>query len=213
MLTLFPLTTWAAFLYAGSHTNRRDLKLAAGFYGGLLLVSLLVSVAQGGEDLSTHTSYQTNFYGNDGGTLSNIGGTILAVAWIVGMIHAFLIRPTVNRQLALVNDPVLKKAQKEIDRREYGRQLLRTNPTLARQVGVGRPDIAGSNSFGLIDVNHAGRKGLLMLPGLTKKHVDMVLEYRENGGSFISVDDLALYLDLPVAAIDQMRETAAFGVG
>lgn len=63
MLTLFPVTTWAAFLYVGSRTNRRGLKLAAGFYGGLLLVSLFISAAQGGEDLSTHTSYQTNLYG------------------------------------------------------------------------------------------------------------------------------------------------------
>jgi DNA uptake protein ComE-like DNA-binding protein len=147
------------------------------------------------------------------GTLSGIAGAIIIVTWVVGMIHAALIRTSVSRQLDLVDTSELKRAQKELDRREYGRQLLKTNPSLARQLGVGRPDVAGSDSFGLIDVNHAGRTGLVMLPGLTEQNAQKILDYRNNGGSFVSVEDLVMYLDLPQTTIGPLGDTAVFDLG
>jgi DNA uptake protein ComE-like DNA-binding protein len=147
------------------------------------------------------------------GAVAGVGTAILIVAWVVGMIHAALIRTSVSRQLSLVDTSELKRAQKELDRREYGRQLLRTNPSLARQLGVGRPDVTGSDSFGLIDVNHAARAGLVMLPGLTEENVQKLLEYRSSGGFFVSVEDLVMYLDLPQTTIGPLQDTAVFDMG
>jgi DNA uptake protein ComE-like DNA-binding protein len=73
--------------------------------------------------------------------------------------------------------------------------------------------VAGSDSFGLVDVNHAGRPGLLTLPDLTEEHAEKILEYRNQGGFFVSVEDLALYLDLPLTTIGPLRDTAVFGTG
>jgi DNA uptake protein ComE-like DNA-binding protein len=112
-----------------------------------------------------------------------------------------------------MNISALKRAQQELDRRDYGRQLLATNPVLARQLGVGRPEVAGSDSFGLVDVNHAGPAGLVMLPDLTEEHAQKILEYRSQGGSFVSVEDLVVYLDLPHTTIGPLRDTAVFDMG
>jgi DNA uptake protein ComE-like DNA-binding protein len=147
------------------------------------------------------------------GAIATIGGGVLIVTWVVGMIHAALIRTKVSRQLALVDNSELKRAQKELDRRAYGRQLLTTNPSLARQLGVGRPDVTGSDSFGLIDVNHAGPAGLVMLPAVTEEHVKKILKYRNSGGYFVSVEDLVMYLDLPQTMIGPLQDTAVFDMG
>jgi DNA uptake protein ComE-like DNA-binding protein len=195
-LTLpFGLTTWAAFLYAGSRTGRLGLKRAAGAYGAAILVGILLAAI-------AHT-----------GALNDIAGALFLVTWVIGMVHAALIRTSVNRQLALLDTSAVQQAEKELDRREYGRQLLKANPALARQVGVGRPDVSGSDSFGLIDVNHAGQAGLMMLPGLSEEQVQKVLQYRNSGGFFVSAEDLAMYLDLPQTAIGALQDTAVFDMG
>lgn len=135
------------------------------------------------------------------------------ITWISGMIHAVLVRQNIDRRLSVIDTPAVKRAQRELDRRECGRQLLATKPSLARQLGVGRPDMAGSDSFGLVDVNHAGRPGLQLLPGLDEKHVQRIIDYRHEGGSFVSVEDLVTYLDLRQTTTGPLRDTAVFDMG
>lgn len=79
----FGLTTWVAFLYAGSRAKRRNLLRAGWVYGGALVAGL----ALGG----TATK---------GGTLAEVGASVLFVTWVVGMIHAGLVRQSVSEQLS-----------------------------------------------------------------------------------------------------------------
>jgi hypothetical protein len=44
-----------------------------------------------------------------------------------------------------------------------------------------------------------------MLPGLTEEDAQKILEYRSQGGSFVCVEDLVLYLDLPHTTIGPLR--------
>ena len=194
LLTLpLGLTTWAAFIYTGSRTKRKDLIRAGAVYAAALIAGIVLAGI-----------------GNDKGAIANVGGGLLIAIWIVGMTHALVVKGSVERQLAVMDTSTVKQAQQELDRRAYGRQLLKTNPSLARQLGVGRPDVAGSDSFGLIDVNHADRPGLLMLPGLTDEHAQKILDYRNGGGSFVSVEDTVMYLDLPSTTIGPLRDRAVF---
>lgn len=147
------------------------------------------------------------------GAMADVGSAILFATWLAGMIHAAIVGRTINSELALMNSSALKQAQQELARRQYGRQLLKANPSLARQLGVGRPDLDGSDSFGLVDVNHAGGPGLVLLPGMTEEHAQRILQYRNQGGSFVSVEDLVMYLDLPQMTIGPLRDTAAFDMG
>ena len=138
-------------------------------------------------------------------------GTILALgAWIGGFVHALVIRRDVELQLNVSDSPEVEAASRELARRQYGRELLRTKPALARQLGIGRPDLPNADSFGLVDVNHADAAVLATLPGLSDDLAKRVCDFCKQGGLFVSVEDLGLFLDLPPSAVEAMRERAVF---
>jgi len=186
------LTTWAAFLYAGIRTKKRSLLAFAALYAATLAGWLVLDT------------------GTKQGARMAFGAVLALVTWIGGLAHALAIRRTVALDLDIADSPAMMQATREIERRAYGRDLLQTDPALARQVGVGRPDIANSDSYGLIDVNHASSATLATLPGMSDELARRVAEFCAAGGSFVSVDDLGLFLDLPAAVVDAMREQAVF---
>jgi hypothetical protein len=186
------LTTWAAFLYAGLRTRRKSLLAFAALYAATLAGWLVLDA------------------GNQHGARVAVGAVLALVTWIGGLAHALAIRRTVALDLDIADSPAILQATREVERRAYGRELLQKNPALARQVGVGRPDLAESDSYGLIDVNHANPATLATLPGMSDELAERVAEFCAAGGSFVSVDDLGLFLDLPAAAVDAMREQAVF---
>jgi DNA uptake protein ComE-like DNA-binding protein len=120
------------------------------------------------------------------------------------------IRRSINDQLSLSEDPAITTAEREIERRNYGRRIVQTNPALARQAGVGRPDLPSADSFGLVDVNHAAATALTQLPGVTAAMANKVADFCREGGSFVSVEDLALFLDFPAIGVDALRDRAVF---
>jgi len=186
------LTTWAAFLYAGIRTRKRSLLGFAALYAATLSGWLVLDA------------------GNAHGAREAVGAVLALATWIGGLAHALAIRRTVAVDLDLAANPAVLKATREVERRAYGRELLHKNPVLAKQVGVGRPDLANSDSYGLIDVNHASSAILATLPGISDELARRIAEYCTAGGSFVSVEDLGLFLDLPAAAVDTMREQAIF---
>jgi DNA uptake protein ComE-like DNA-binding protein len=188
----FGFTTWAAFLYLGLRTKRPSLFAAAGGYGALLVGYLVLDTddARGGRVA--------------------IGAVLAIGTWVGGFIHAMAIRRSIAAQLSLGEDPAIAAAAREIERRNYGRRMIRTNPALARQAGVGRPDLASGDSFGLIDVNHATALALTELPGMTEAMANKVACFCRQGGSFVSVEDLAVFLDFPATGVDALRDRAVF---
>jgi len=188
----FGFTTWAAFLYAGIRTKRKGLFAAAALYGALLAGYLVLDA------------------GNSHGTPEAVGAILGIAAWIGGLTHALAIRRTVALDLGFADSSAMLQASREVERRVYGRELLQKNPVLAKQVGVGRPDLPNSDSYGLTDVNHASAASLATLPGMSEELAKRVAEFCGGGGSFVSVEDLGLFLDLAPAAVDAMREQAVF---
>lgn len=101
-------------------------------------------------------------------------------------------------------------ASGRIQRRTQGRHLLATQPALAREIGLGRPDVPGADDYGLVDVNHVSADALARLPGVTKDVAQRIVTERAQCGGFSSVEDLGMLLDLPPAEVDKMRDTAIF---
>jgi len=89
-------------------------------------------------------------------------------------------------------------------------RLAVRRPALAKEVGLGRPDILGADDYGLVDVNHAALAALTRLPGITDEVAGQIVDIREQVGGFASVDDLGLVLDLPPSLVDQVRDMAIF---
>jgi DNA uptake protein ComE-like DNA-binding protein len=107
----------------------------------------------------------------------------------------------------------MEAAQDRIDRRAEGRHLLASRPALAREVGVGRPDLSGANDYGLVDVNHASAAALTRPPGITQQLADRIVGQRAQVGGFTSADDLGVLLDLSPDIVDGMRDMAIFPPG
>lgn len=77
-------------------------------------------------------------------------------------------------------------------------------------MGVGRPDIPGADDYGLVDVNHCPAVALTRLPGISNDLAARIVREREQAGGFSSPEDLGVLLDLPPAAVDEIRDIAVF---
>ena len=187
------LTTWAAFLYIGVRARRRRwLAWAAVYLAGVVVWLVLDAPA------------------NPGSTARGIAAAVALAIWIGGGVHALVVSNDAVRRIRGSEDPAVEAAETRIERREAGRHLLASKPALAREVGVGRPDIPGADDYGLVDVNHCPAAALTRLPGIGTDLADRIVHEREQAGGFSSVEDLGVLLDLPPATVDQIRDTAIF---
>jgi DNA uptake protein ComE-like DNA-binding protein len=189
----FGFTTWAAFLYVGIRARRRSWLAWAAVYGALLVLS-------GVMDGSAHPS----------SAASSIGAIALVIAWLGGTAHAAAIRRDASRQMRPSGGARLQEARQRIERRAEGQRLATRDPQLAREVGVGRPDISGSDDFGLIDVNHAPKDALCYLARITPEIARRIVDTRQNLGSFKSAEDVGVSLDLAPNLVDDIKEYTVF---
>lgn len=187
------LTTWAAFLYIGIRARRRRWLVWAGVYAATLAGWVVL-------DTPDHPS----------STAKGVGAVLWLATWIGGGVHALVISNDAVRRIHGSEDPAVEAAETRIERRAAGRHLLASEPAVAREVGVGRPDIPGADDYGLVDVNHCPASALTRLPGISTDLADRIVREREQAGGFSSVEDLGVLLDLPPAAVDQIRDTAIF---
>jgi DNA uptake protein ComE-like DNA-binding protein len=187
------LTTWAAFLYIGIRARRaRWLAWTAVYVIGLVVWILMESPA------------------HPDSTRLGVGAVAWLLTWIGGGVHAIVISNDAVRRIQARSDPALDAARTRIERRAQGRHLLATQPALAREAGVGRPDVPGADDYGLVDVNHASADALSTIPGVTRDLAHQITAQRDQVGGFSSIEDLETCLNVAPGTIDQMRETAVF---
>jgi SARP family transcriptional regulator, regulator of embCAB operon len=190
----FGVTTCAAFLYIGLRARQRAWLAWSAVYGALLV---LFGVLESPPHPSTAAAAV--------GTLAFLG------VWVGGTAHAAVIRKDAGRLTGRADDGTkLDAARLRIERRADGRRLVARDPQLAREAGVGRPDLAGAEDFGLVDVNHVSREVLCRLPGITPETAKRIVDAREGVGFYKSADDLGVNLDLSPALIDEIREYTIF---
>jgi DNA uptake protein ComE-like DNA-binding protein len=187
------LTTWAAFLYIGIRARRRRWLTWAGVYLAGVVVWLVLDAPA-----------------NPGSTAQGIAAAVALATWIGGGVHALVVSNDAVRRIRGSEDPAVEAAETRIERRAAGRHLLASKPALAREVGVGRPDVPGADDYGLVDVNHCPAATLTRLPGISTDLADRIVQEREQAGGFSSVEDLGVLLDLPPATVDQLRDAAIF---
>ncbi len=195
LLLTIPLgfTTWAAFLYIGIRARRPRWLAWAAVYLAAIAGWLVL-------DAPDHPS----------STAMGVAAALALAAWIGGGIHALVISNDAVRRIQGSADPALEAAETRIERRAAGRHLLASKPALAREAGVGRPDIPGADDYGLVDVNHCPADALTRLPGIGNDLAGRIVRQREQAGGFSSVEDLGVLLDLPPATVDGLRDTAVF---
>jgi Helix-hairpin-helix motif len=195
VLTFIPLgfTTWAAFLYIGIAARRPRWLGWAAVYAALFAGYAVLDTAR----------YPS-------GAAETAAAVCAIAAWVGGAVHGIAIRDDVSRRILLRRDPAIRAARSRLAWRAEGRRLVTAEPALAREIGVGRPDIAGANDYGLVDINHAAAAAIGTLPGITDDVARQIVSQRADCGGFASAEDLGLVLNMPPGVVDQIRDTAVF---
>lgn len=140
----------------------------------------------------------------------SVGGSIavatfLAIAWVGGTLHTVALQFMVAKTAAAPvpaqplmhhsSDPAVAAAMWRASRRAEARELLRTNPGMAWELRIGRPDIEGRqyDDGGLVDVNHLPATWLAYALQIPQAIADEIAAARALHHGFGSPDELIVY--------------------
>lgn len=138
-------------------------------------------------------------------------GAGMVGSWLGGTAHSFAIRRKVFGLDKEPNDRALAYAQHRRALREKAREIVANDPSLARELRIGRPDLPRQyDDGGLIDLNHAPIEVLVTLPGVTWEMAERIVAAREASGGFISAEDAALAADLPANIVADLAEYTVY---
>ncbi|MGW3774155.1 ComEA family DNA-binding protein [Actinomadura verrucosospora] len=151
--------------------------------------------------------------GEDEGTV-RAAGMLMSVLALVGCGHAFLIRRKVFDPHGLSgvdNEAVVERVKRQRLLRQKARELAATDPGLAKELRIGRPDLPHQyNDGGLVDVNHAPAQTLTLLPGVTPELAATIERVRAETGGFVSAEELSAVAGLPPSLTGDLAEYAVF---
>ncbi len=193
LISLIPLGlgAWAP-IYAGAKA-RRGLWVALG-----ILWCLIVIAGFAVNGVSSHP-------GSD-----DLAGGLLIVGWAGAIATSFSLAPAYRRQMASPLQAAVEAGDLRLSDREQARRLARTNPQLAQEIGIGRPDRTGAADAGLVDVNNASVTALLQLPGVDGDLATQIIETREHVHGFSSIEDMGLVMDLDGDLVEGLRDETVF---
>lgn len=147
--------------------------------------------------------------GADGTDLDGGGALVMVIAWVAGMAHAFAARFEYARALAAPESAV-DRAREIVKQREEAQRLALREPQVARQMGVGRPDLPGSTDMGVVDLNHAGPRAISRLPGIDDAFAREIVHAREECDGFKTIDEMGGVLDLEADTVEALRPYVVF---
>ncbi|MEV0645213.1 helix-hairpin-helix domain-containing protein [Phytomonospora sp. NPDC050363] len=135
--------------------------------------------------------------------------------------HAFMIRNKVfppraadtERPARVVpTDEAEARVLARRERRVRARRLLKDDPAMADELGIGRPDLElGYDDGGLVDVNHAPAEVLAAMRGIDERTAERIVAVRELSGTFASTAELVVRADLDPEAMRLVDEYAVYG--
>jgi hypothetical protein len=198
---LLPLLTWGLlapvpFVHAAIRLRTVAMWLVAALY-----VTVWVVVGPAGV-----LAQQPNVDAAVAG-LSQLGLVIAATT------HAFFLRERVFPPPAPpgASDPAMAAALAARERREQAKAITTSDPALALELRIGRPDLPRQfDDGGLVDVNHVPAPVLVDRLGLSQEEAGRVLEARERLGRFGSPAELEVYAELPDATVEAVRDRLLF---
>jgi hypothetical protein len=151
------------------------------------------------------------------GTLLAIAGyPFIAVNWVGGTIHTLVLQfIAVQRPEPFPTDPAMAVAVQRAAIRAEARRLAVTNPAMAWELKIGRPDLIGRtyDDGGLVDVNHVPAGWIALSLQLPRPLADQIVAARERRGGFRLADELVIYCDgMTPQRLAVIRDFLLFGL-
>ncbi len=151
--------------------------------------------------------------GDSGSPAQSLGTLVSFGLAVVGTVVAFRVRDEVfSTSPAPISTPAgpdlaIERSLASRQRRAESVALSLRDPSLARDLRMGRPDLARDyDDGGLVDVNHVSEAILVSHLGLTAVQASTVIEVRERIGGFTSANELCVLADLPPRQLDAIRD-------
>ncbi|HEX4225462.1 MAG TPA: helix-hairpin-helix domain-containing protein [Pseudonocardiaceae bacterium] len=153
--------------------------------------------------------------GTAGVVLQLVAFSLAILGPLVAISHLILLRPAKQRPIkpqaqepAVPKlDPALADALVEREKRKEARALVASDPVLAQDLGIGRPDLGRKyDDGGLVDINNAPAKDIATRCGLDLAQAQAIVELRDERGGFANVDEMLVLVDLPVSVWDRVRD-------
>jgi hypothetical protein len=192
--------------YAAGRRTRRDWAVFAAYVAATVVMIVALSAA-----------------GSNSAATAAVGGYIIVLAGCAAVHAAMLFRPsryvppagtaapTPSLSPRQRNRAAVAQARDKIERRKTARHLVATNPALARDLMIGRPDLPRAyDDGGLVDVNHVPGAVLAPALGLAPGEVTDVLAARDRLGRFTSADEVCAYTQLSPGRVDELRDLMIF---
>lgn len=148
--------------------------------------------------------------GNDLDPSNTVGGLVVGLT-VVALAHLVWVRRRVwGAPEPAHPDPAVAAALGARARREQARRIVATDPPLARELRIGRPDLARSfDDGGLVDLNEAPAAAIAHACGIGADVAAAIVAAREaHGVPLVAVDDVFSFTDIPVALWDRIRDRA-----
>jgi hypothetical protein len=87
-------------------------------------------------------------------------------------------------------------ARQRLARKNDARELLTSNPALAAELRIGRPDLRRQyDDGGLVDINHVPAEMIAWELGIPSSVAEEIVVQRTRVGGFYSVDNLVVYCE------------------
>lgn len=124
-------------------------------------------------------------------------GLSILVGWVIGTAHVALLQYCVQRA-ETSSDPAIAAARWRVQRRQEARRIAESNPAMALELRIGRPEIPGREyvDAGLIDLNHVPAEWLCSELEMTRAQADEIVAVRTERRGFTAVDEIVLYCSL-----------------
>ncbi|MGY1690390.1 helix-hairpin-helix domain-containing protein [Geodermatophilus sp. SYSU D01105] len=146
-------------------------------------------------------------------TISTIGGLTVIAVVVVGCLQLRGLRREVYGTplpRTTAADPAVARALAARQRRVEARQLHASDSALARELGIGRPDLGrGYDDGGLVDLNTAPAALIAQVAGIDLAHAEAITAARtQRGGTYFNLGEVLVDVGLPPHVQEQLREHA-----
>jgi hypothetical protein len=197
--------TGVPFWHAAVRLGRPSLWRPAALYTaagiGFLVVSDLIPKDAAGEPIGRGAAVADNL--------------LVAVALILIIAACLQLRP-IRREVyggdrpkpPTDADPAVARALERRTKRHEARSLTEKDRGLARELGIGRPDLGrGYDDGGLVDLNSAPAELIAQVCDMDLQDAHRIVDARDlRGGRFFSMGEVFLDVALPLAAEEELRE-------
>ncbi|NBH08650.1 hypothetical protein GTY80_36115 [Amycolatopsis sp. SID8362] len=198
----FGLFAWVPFVHAGIRLGRKALHVRAVVFGAIaVLMIVLLSLSP------------TDAAGKTVTTTGKLLTTIATITGLVVVAVGCVMQAKLRRQILAPGargtgpDPALTAALAARERRAEARKLALSDPLIARDLRIGRPDLPRNyDDGGLVDLNNAPADVIAAACGLDPTTAEGIVEVRVAAGGFAAVEDV--FTTVPVAAWDRVRDRA-----